>query len=148
MSKYQQIVVYFVPVTELLLDVRVFNMELSYLSYIEDAKVEIYKDSVLIKTGYTDANGTYKTYLEAGDYVIVLSKEGYNTVTKTETLTRNTELMVNLPTKLSYVGATGLVQLFMGDHVANPIIIAISKTSTKGMRNTSTIISIPSVTII
>jgi hypothetical protein len=72
-------------------------MELETLSYIENVKVEIYLSGILIKTGYTDALGTYKTNVAAGLYTIVLSKDGYNTITKVETITRPTELMVNLP---------------------------------------------------
>ena len=145
---YQQIFVYFVPQLELLLDVRTFNMELSTLSYIEDVLVEIYKDDVLVASGYTDENGTYKTYLEAGTYEIVLSKEGYNTITKNETLTRNTELMVNLPTKLSSLGHSGMVKLWMGDHVSNPTITTIPATHQKLTKKTATIITVPSLTIV
>jgi len=65
---------------------------------IQNAKVEIYKDSTLIETGYTDVYGKYHTTLSAGTYRIVISKTGYETIEKTETVTKTTELMVNLPT--------------------------------------------------
>jgi len=64
---------------------------------IANAKVEIYKNDVLIATGYTDADGKYTYPLEAGDYRIVISKTGYNTVTKEETIGTRTQLVVNLP---------------------------------------------------
>jgi len=65
---------------------------------IENAKIEIYEDSELIETGYTDVYGKYHTTLSAGTYRIVISKTGYETIEKTETITKTTELMVNLPT--------------------------------------------------
>jgi len=65
---------------------------------IQNAKVEVYKDSELIETGYTDVDGKYHTTLGAGTYRIVISKTGYETIEKTETITKTTELMVNLPT--------------------------------------------------
>jgi len=121
-TKYQQIFIYFVPTTSFLLDIRAMTMESKDMSYIEGVLVEIYKDDVLVDTGLTDANGTYKTYLAAGTYRIELSKEGYWPVTKNETLTRNTELMVNCPTKMVPISRTGIVKLFMADHVGNPQI--------------------------
>lgn len=147
-AKYQQIFIYFVPELSNLLDIRVFNMELSYLSYIEDVKVEIYKNEVLIDTGYTDENGTYKTYIAAGDYVIVLSKDGYNTITKTETITRPSELMINLPTKQVIMGVSGMVKLFMGDHVVNPTITTIPTMHQKLTKKTATITTVASLTIV
>lgn len=118
------------------------------MSYIEDVKVEIYLGGILITTGYTDALGTYKTNVAAGDYVIVLSKDGFNTITKTETITRPTELMVNLPTKLVVMGVSGMVKLFMGDHVSNPTITTIPTTQQKLTKKTVTISTIPSLTIV
>jgi hypothetical protein len=123
-------------------------MELSYLSYLENVKVEIYLAGVLIKTGYTDALGTYKTYVAAGDYIIVLSKDGYSTITKTETITRPSEIMVNLPTKQVIMGVSGMVKLFMGDHVVNPTITTIPTMHQKLSKKTLTITTIPSLTII
>lgn len=63
---------------------------------IANAKVEVWKDGVLIQTGYTDVNGKYSTTIEAGTYQIKIIKDGYLTQTKTETITRTSELMVNL----------------------------------------------------
>ena len=64
---------------------------------IEDAHVEVYKDGVLVAEGYTDAEGKFSTPLAPGDYLIRVSKAGFATIEKTETLARSTELIVNLP---------------------------------------------------
>lgn len=64
---------------------------------IANAKVEIYKDSILITTGYTDSYGKFTYPLDVGDYKIIISKEGYQTVTKEETVSTRTQLIVNLP---------------------------------------------------
>jgi hypothetical protein len=146
-TMYQQIFIYFVPELIKLLDIRVFNMELSTLSYIEGVKVEIYLSGVLIKTGYTDSLGTYKTNVAAGIYVIVLSKEGYNTITKTEVLTKPTELMVNLPTKISSYGRSGVFQLFLIDGMGNPEIETIPDVQVLCMTKTASISTIPQVTV-
>jgi hypothetical protein len=137
-TKYQQIFIYFVPELIKLLDIRVFNMELSTLSYIEGVKVEIYLSGVLTKTGYTDALGTYKTNVAAGAYVIVLSKDGFNTITKTEVITKPTELMVNLPTKLPISGQSGIIRLFMADHIGNPQITTVNKINLINSKKTAT----------
>jgi len=64
---------------------------------IANAKVEIYKDSTLIATGYTDSEGRFSYTLDVGTYTIIISKTGYQTVTKTETVSTRTQLVVNLP---------------------------------------------------
>lgn len=64
---------------------------------IVGAKVEVWKDGVLIQTGYTDDTGKFLTTLEIGDYDIIISKEGYNTITKEELIGTRTQLIVNLP---------------------------------------------------
>lgn len=80
------------------LDVRVFHMGRYAVSYyIQGATVDIYLGGVLILSGTTDAFGTYKTTLLPGTYDIIIHKTGYQQVTKHETLTIQTELMVNLP---------------------------------------------------
>lgn len=84
------------------LDIRVFSMGANQSSYIEGALVSIYLGGVLVQTGLTDSLGTFKTVLVAGTYDIIITKDGYSPVTKHETLTIQTELMVNLP----YVGGT------------------------------------------
>lgn len=81
---------------------------------IAEAKVEIYKDSELIYTGYTDSNGKFNHTLEAGTYTIKISKTGYMTIEKTETLTRSTELMVNLPTELVIMGTSYDISVLTG----------------------------------
>jgi len=73
---------------------------------IEDAHVEVYKDGALVAEGYTDATGRYTTSLDAGTYLVRISKTGYATIEKTETLARSTELVVNLP-DLPPVGVVG-----------------------------------------
>lgn len=64
---------------------------------IAGVHVEVFKDSTLVKEGYTDENGKWTDTLEAGTYLIRLSKTGYTTVEKTETIPRDMQLMVNLP---------------------------------------------------
>jgi len=71
---------------------------------IVNAKVEIWKDGVLIDTLYTDSEGRANKTLEIGEYEIIISKTGYQTITKTETISTRTELMVNLPEAIA-VGA-------------------------------------------
>lgn len=109
-------------------------METSGLSYLENVKVEIYLAGVLIKTGYTDALGTYKTNVAAGVYTIILSKTGYNTITKTETITRPSELMVNLPTYILELPPVmcGIMSITKG--WANP---AIRETATATNQHTA-----------
>lgn len=96
-AKMQQIYIYYVPVTTLIFDIRVFDMDVFNMAFIEDALVEILEDDVVIKSGYTDEDGKYTTTLGAGTYEIRISKTGYQTITKTETLNYPTEIMVNLP---------------------------------------------------
>lgn len=82
----------------MILDVRIFNMEIISLSYyIAGATVDIYLGGVLVASGTTDALGTYVTTLIPGTYDIIIHKTGYQTVTKHEVLSIQTELMVNLP---------------------------------------------------
>jgi len=81
---------------------------------IADAKVEIFKDSELIYTGYTDSNGKFTKTLEAGIYTIRISKTGYLTIEKTEELVRSTELMVNLPSELIIMGTSYDVSVLAG----------------------------------
>jgi len=139
MSDYQQIFIYFMPVTELLLDVRAMTMENKNMSYIEGVLVKVYKDDVLIDSGLTDANGTWKTYLAAGIYRIELSKDGYYPVTKNETLTRNTELMVNCPTKLAPFGYSGITKIFMTEAVGNPTLTTIADIKSISTRKTCSV---------
>jgi len=68
---------------------------------IANAKVEIYKDSTLITTGYTDSEGRFKYSLDVGTYTIVISKTGYQTITKVETVGTRTQLVVNLPESIA-----------------------------------------------
>jgi len=65
---------------------------------IEDAYVEVWQNGILIADGYTDATGRFTTSLLEGTYLIRISKAGYDTIEKTETIARSTELIVNLPT--------------------------------------------------
>ena len=88
---------WFIPVTELQTDIKVFDMGLDGVGFIEGALVEIIQNSTVVKSGYTDAQGKYSTILGLGTYKIRISKTGYDTVEKTETLSYPTELMVNLP---------------------------------------------------
>jgi len=64
---------------------------------IEDAYVEVWQNGVLVADGYTDATGRFTTDLLEGTYLIRISKAGYATIEKTETIARSTELIVNLP---------------------------------------------------
>lgn len=83
---------------QMVLDVRIFNMEtLSMSYYIAGATVDIYLAGALIISGTTDALGTFVTSLAPGVYDIIIHKTGYQTVTKHEVLSIQTELMVNLP---------------------------------------------------
>jgi len=67
------------------------------MAFIADVLVEIIRAGVVVKSGYTDANGKYSTVVGAGTYTIRLSKAGYQTIEKTETLAYSSELMINLP---------------------------------------------------
>jgi len=89
---------------------------------IANAKVEIFKDTELIYTGYTDENGRFTKMLDAGTYKIRISKEGYLTVEKTETLTRSTELMVNLPSELYLGGYTYEVSVYAGVDISRTVL--------------------------
>jgi len=81
---------------------------------IANAKVEIFKDSELIYTGYTDADGRFQKTLDAGTYTIRISKTGYLTVEKTVVLTRSTEEMVNLPSEKIIAGYDVEYSVFAG----------------------------------
>mgnify|MGYP001052222782 CR=1 FL=1 len=80
---------------------------------IEDALVEVYKDGELWASGLTDSTGRWSCTLVAGSYTIIISKTGYQTITKSETVGFNTELIVNLPT-----AAPGGVWVIIEDWVA------------------------------
>lgn len=71
--------------------------------YIAGVTVSIYLSGVLVRTGTTDVTGKYATVIGPGVYDIVLSKAGYKTITKHETIAYATELMVNLPSALPSV---------------------------------------------
>lgn len=81
----------------ILLDVRIINMGNIMSYYLQGATINIYLNGTLIVTGITDALGTFQTLLLPGTYVIIISASGYQSITKTEVLTINTELIVNLP---------------------------------------------------
>jgi len=63
---------------------------------VEGAKVEIYKAGVLVAWGYTDEEGKFSTKLTPGFYEIKIIWNRREIV-KTELLTQDTELVVNLP---------------------------------------------------
>ena len=67
---------------------------------LKDALVEIFRNGVKIREGYTDSEGKYKTKVEPGNYIIKISKESYQTIEKVETLLDPTEIIVNLPIAL------------------------------------------------
>ena len=138
---------WFIGFTEGELDVRVFNMVVDDISYIEGALVEIIQDSTVIKSGYTDANGKYTTVLGAGTYTIRISKTGWQTIEKTETLAYPTELMVNLPTGypspyISGIGAISTLGAF-----PNPTITATASVEQNVASATNTISESVSVTV-
>lgn len=98
---------------------------------IVNAKVEIWKDGVLIDTLYTDSQGKARKTLDVGAYSIIISKTGYNTITKNETISTRTELLVNLPEAI----ALGATELLLGiscakDYSTNYTSVPISITST------------------
>jgi len=64
---------------------------------IVGALVQVFKDSELIASGYTDSEGKWSYTLEAGTYLIRISKTGYSTIEKTEVVATRTQLFVNLP---------------------------------------------------
>jgi hypothetical protein len=49
---------------------------------VEDAVVEIYRYSTLVKKGETNKNGVYLTTLDEGKYTVKVIKEGFSTKTK------------------------------------------------------------------
>lgn len=130
---------WFVPPATSLFDIRVFNMEYGDMTYIEDALVEIIQDSIVVKSGYTDVNGKYTTVLGAGTYTIRISKTGYRTIEKTETLSQPTELMVNLPMETSPTGRSGLILSFISSEVSNPMITLLNVVEVSGNRATASI---------
>lgn len=98
---------------------------------IEGAHVEVFKDGVLVAEGYTDADGKWTQRLLAGTYHIIVSKTGYTTIEKTETLVRRTDLIVNLPTfGVEAVGRSGVVAPYIEAGVINPEIWCIIDTPT------------------
>jgi len=115
---------WFVPPNGGLLDVRVFNMVGDSMTYIEGALVEVIQAGMTVQSGYTDSIGKYVTVLGSGIYTIRISKTGYRTIEKTETLTQPTELMVNLPMELAKYGRSGIVQEFIVVEVGNPKLIS------------------------
>lgn len=127
MTNYEWPFWWFVPQTSGLFDIRVFNMVGDTMTYIENALVEIIQSGVTVKSGYTDSNGKYTTVLGAGTYTICISKTGYKTITKTETLQYATELMVNLPMEVSPTGKSGLLLPFVIAEAANPQIILLNE---------------------
>lgn len=138
---------WFIGFTEGELDVRVFNMVVNDVSYIEGALVEIIQASIVIKSGYTDVNGTYKTVLGAGTYTIRISKTGWQTIEKTETLSYPSELMVNLPCGypapyISGIGAISTIGAF-----PNPTITATVSIERNISSATNTISESVSVTV-
>lgn len=98
------------------------------MGYIEGALVEIIQDSTVVKSGYTDANGKYSTVLGAGTYKIRISKTGYQTIEKTETLAYPSELMVNLPYMVPVETRSGAAFLFVTGEVGNPEITTMLAT--------------------
>jgi len=121
---------WFISFKEGMFDIRVFNMRYGEMAYIEDALVEIIQDSTVIKSGYTDENGKYTTVLGAGTYTIRISKAGYRTIEKTETLAYPTELMVNLPLEKSPIGRSGALLQIIVAEVDSPEMTTIYKVVT------------------
>jgi len=61
---------------------------------ISNVYIEIYKDGILVATGYTDANGQLELLLQSGTYKIRASKSGYETVEKTVVVEANTSVTI------------------------------------------------------
>jgi len=61
---------------------------------IPNVYIEVYKDGVLVVTGYTDANGQLELLLQAGTYKIRASKSGYETVEKTVVVEADTSVTI------------------------------------------------------
>lgn len=139
---------WFVPFKEGMFDIRVFSMVGDTMTYIENALVEIIQAGVTVKSGYTDANGKYSTVLGAGTYTIRISKEGYKTIEKTETLSYPTELMVNLPAFLPPEGHSGIAIMSLIGYVINPQISeSVVLDKNKVAHSTETISETVSVTV-
>lgn len=108
---------------------------------IEDALVEIIQGGSTVKSGYTDADGKYQTTLGPGTYTIRISKTGYQTAEKTETLNYSTELMVNLEARVPSTGRSGIVTTVISGEAVNPILTTISKAFTTGVTTQTSSIS-------
>jgi len=70
------------------------------MTFIEGAKVEVYRAGVLIAWGFTDAKGRWSCVLPAGTYTVIISKAGYETIEQEVTFEKETEFKVNLPTAI------------------------------------------------
>lgn len=139
---------WFLPHGIMSIDIRVFNMREMNMAYIEGALVEIIQDSTVIKSGYTDSNGKYTTAIGAGTYKIRISKTGYKTIEKNETLTQATELMVNLPEMIPLISRSGIAQTFILGSAENPVITTILKEFVDSNLKTISISAIPQVVVI
>jgi len=102
-------------------------MRASNTAYIENALIEIIQDDTVVKSGYTDEDGKYTTVLGAGTYLIRISKDGYTTIEKTETLNYPSELMVNLPELIITPQRSGAIKMTVWGSVANPVIATTHK---------------------
>jgi len=63
----------------------------------KDAKIEIYRDGILVAEGYTDIRGRFAVQLEAGAYEIRITLPDKRTITKYEFIPKDTQLVVNIP---------------------------------------------------
>jgi len=148
MTKKMQPFWWFIGYKEGVFDVRIFNMRYGEMTYIENALVEIIQDSTVVKSGYTDANGKYATVLGAGTYKIRISKSGYRTIEKTETLAYPSELMVNLPMELAVMGRSGAVMMFVTGEVGNPEITTVYHLFSAPTKKTTSISTVYNVSVV
>ena len=120
------------------------------LGYIDNVLVEIIQNDIVIKSGFTDANGRYTTPLEIGTYKIRLSKTGFKTIEKIETLNQPMELMVNLPLEHYFVKGVSHVdvQVFLSEYIVdNPTVETIHSESVVDNLKTVTTTSLHSESV-
>lgn len=109
------------------------------MGYIENALVSIAQAGIVVKSGLTDSTGKYSTVLGAGTYTITISKTGYETIVKTETLAQATELMVNLADTTELIGRSGIILQYLTRAVDNPTLTSIPTEAVSSNRGTSSI---------
>ena len=93
---------------------------------LKDVKVEVYSGSLLVKVVVTQDSGMFYIELDSGTYSVVISKEGFETITKNIRVTARTALdlgTIELGSALKVSMFPSQLRLNIGQKIQVPIVV-------------------------